>query len=100
MVIKLETKNKKQKLFSGRPLGEALRSQYNLDKLDKGDDIIYVEISYKVFSIDKEFFYGLFGKSIKKLTPIGFNSKYRVVGNHNITKKIGEWTSQAMFAVS
>ena len=96
----MNIKNKKQKLFSGRPLGEALRIEYGLDKLDKGNEIVYVEISYKVFSIDREFFLGLFGKSIKKLTPLGFSSKYRVVGNHNITKKIGEWTSQAMYAVS
>jgi hypothetical protein len=52
-------------VFSGRPRGEAVRKQINLDKVDTTEELVKVVIPGDVFSVNTSFFLGLFGESVR-----------------------------------
>jgi len=63
-------------VLSGRPKGEALRRDLNLDKLDGDSDSVEVIVPKEVVSLNSSFFSGLFEKSIRAMGAEKFRAKY------------------------
>ena len=87
--------DKKTKNLSGLTLGKKFREKFELDKYDETEDIIFIDISTKIFSINYQFFLGLFGDSLKKLGTRKFNLKYQFITGINLKTKISKFIEQA-----
>ena len=65
-------------IFTGRPQGEAVRIELNLDECDSDKNcLINFIIPGDIISFNPSFYLGLFFKSYKKLSIEGFNQKYK-----------------------
>lgn len=53
-------------VYSGRPRGEAVRRELNLDTIDSDGQTVEVVVPEDVYSINASFFLGLFGESVRK----------------------------------
>ena len=53
-------------VFTGRDKGETIRSQYNLDSIDKDAEAdVSIIVPENTFSLNSSFFLGMFGNSIR-----------------------------------
>lgn len=87
--------DKKTKNLSGLTLGKKFREKFELDKYDETEDMIFIDISTKIFSMNYQFFMGLFADSIKKLGTRKFNLKYQFITGINLKTKISKFIEQA-----
>ena len=92
--------DKKTKNLNGSELGKKFREKFELDKYDDTDDMIFIDISTKIFSINYQFFLGLFGDSLKKLGTRKFNLKYQFITGINLKTKISKFIEQAEIELS
>jgi hypothetical protein len=64
-------------IFTGRPQGELVRNELNLDECDNDKNcFIKFIIPGDIISLNPSFYLGLFFKSYKKLNVEGFGKKY------------------------
>lgn len=56
--------------FSGRPEGEAVRKELNLDAIDNSSDPVTITIPNDTTSFNPSFFLGLLFKSVKKMGSV------------------------------
>lgn len=52
-------------VYLGRERGQKIREQFALDRIDKIDQKVVVNIPANTYSINSSFFLGLFGRSIR-----------------------------------
>lgn len=64
-------------VMSGRPKGEQIRSELNLDRLDADPEAVEVDVPEEVVSLNNSFFLGLFGPSVRNLGEGQFRSHYK-----------------------
>src|SRR5271155_4866824 len=62
--------------LSGRDSGLSVRNKFNLNRLDKEDNVVKIIIPHEIFSMNTSFFLGLFGDSVRFLGPDNFRVKY------------------------
>ncbi|MCS6110973.1 hypothetical protein FDB55_01975 [Clostridium botulinum] len=67
---------RESKVLSGREDGIKWRKSFKLDKMDKQEEKIEVEIPEYLYSINASFFLGLFGDSVRTLGEYEFRKKY------------------------
>ena len=61
------TANGKVRNLSGKDRGLAARARFGMDEMDRGNDVVKVEIPRYVYAISTSFFCGMFGDSYKNL---------------------------------
>ncbi|WP_053984981.1 hypothetical protein [Niameybacter massiliensis] len=95
-IIKLDKMLKEgSKILSGRDEGKIARQKANLDQLDTSNNIINIEISEKIYSINPSFFLGMFSLSYQKLGEDKFREKYKFICNNIIRRNIEEGIARA-----
>jgi hypothetical protein len=68
-------------VMSGRPKGEHVRQRLQLDSEDTSEDSVEVEIPIDIIALNRSFFLGLFGKSVRTLKEEKFRKKYTFHGS-------------------
>lgn len=95
-VIRLEKMLKEgSKILSGRDEGKIARQKTNLEQIDINNDIVKVEVSENIYSINPSFFLGMFSMSYKKLGEDRFREKYQFICNDVIRSNIEEGIARA-----
>lgn len=84
------------KVLSGREEGNEARKKFKLDKKDKIEEKIEVEVPESIYSINISFFLGLFGKSIRDLGEDKFKSKYKFICDEFIQQNIDDGIKKAL----
>jgi hypothetical protein len=72
--------SRESRVLSGRPRGELMRAQFDLDRLDRLRGPVEVLIPRNLYSMNTSFFLGLFGPSVRALGPERFREHYRFDG--------------------
>lgn len=96
MKIKLDKYINGDIVLSGRDRGEELRKKLELNKKEKENDIIEIEIPEDVCSINSSYFLGAFGDSIRKYGKERFLQKYIFVCDSVIRESIEDGISSAL----
>jgi hypothetical protein len=63
-------------VFSGRPKGEHVRKALILDTEDQSPDRVEVRVPDEIIALNRSFFLGLFGPSVRQLGEEAFRKKY------------------------
>lgn len=76
--------------FTGRPQGEDVRKELNLDNIDNINCNIVFEVPIGTTSINPSFYLGMLFKSFKKLGEEEFNKKYQfdILEENEVIKKV------------
>lgn len=64
-------------VYTGRDRGEALRTKWKLDELERGDEVVLVVIPDSTYTVSSSFFLGLFGPSVRSLGMDKFWKKFQ-----------------------
>ena len=81
MLINLGSFQQKDSLvFSGRPNGESVRKELELDKYDKTDVTFEIIIPEDTLSVNTSFFLGLFGDSVRAMGKDIFKKRFQFKG--------------------
>lgn len=83
-------------ILSGRDCGEDFRRKFGLDAEDLKPSIVSVRIPDEIVSMNTSFFLGLFGPSVRLLTPEGFLKKYKFVCDEVHMSTIHEGMARAI----
>lgn len=75
----LKYRGNKSTLFTGRPQGEAVREELNLNTIDKSTEHITFKIPKGTTSFNPSFYLGLLYESIKNMGIEKFDSKYSFI---------------------
>lgn len=63
--------------FAGRPEGQQVRNELNIDRLDTDGDLYIIKLPSDTTSFNPSFYLGLFFDSIKRLKWNKFKDKYQ-----------------------
>jgi hypothetical protein len=72
-----EVRSPNSRVFSGQPRGKKARKHFNVDVLDKSNQIIHVIVPDDTYTVNPSFLLGLFLPSITRLGKTEFLKKYR-----------------------
>ncbi len=79
----------KPRYHAGKPKGESARKHFNLDELDKTNDMVINVVVPDWFDCNESYLDGLFSRSVVNLkSETDFLSKYKFVGSPNYFKEI------------
>ena len=96
-VIDYDKKMKDMLVLSGRELGYQIRTNMNLDKVDKDDKKYKIIFPKNIISISTSFFLALFGESVRKCgNKEEFLNKYNFDCNKNMMLNINDGIIDAL----
>ncbi len=83
-------------VFSGRPRGQKIRQELEIDKIDTKPTPVKVIIPNEIIGLNPSFFLGLFGPSVRKFGADKFRIKYPFTCNSAVITDIEEGITQAL----
>lgn len=82
--------NTGSRALSGRDYGKICRQKVRLDFVENENDKVQIVFDDSLYSLNRSFFLGFFGKSILKYKKQGFYDKFEFIGKEKIVTSVIE----------